>query len=301
MELEILRLIYDYSCSGKLVDLKFIDKIVDIVVTNRGLSHYVRNIKLTDKLDKDDYKVACAGYNSLNNNILVDYESVRIVLDNLTYYDCLFEGIEPIMFKNLTITQILLHELEHAYQSKQADDKFDNSIEAKLIRASLVLEQVIKNPKLLTRLLDEKVNEQEFIIYILHNRELYKKYYKMNPTERLAQIKSFKSIVKSIEPIKKYIPNLYEFNNASLWEEMIKGYQESWSEGSCPTQVYLNATRQSDMWSGFDFYSQSTDSLIKNVSKHYSLEKRLSFGLPVTNREYSSIEDYLYTTNKFNI
>lgn len=65
MELEILKLIYDYSVNGKLVDLKFIDKITEIVVSKRSLSDYVRNVQFTNKLEKNDYAVVSASYNPL--------------------------------------------------------------------------------------------------------------------------------------------------------------------------------------------------------------------------------------------
>ena len=38
------------------------------------------------------------------------------------------------MFRNLIITQTVLHELEHAYQSKISDDASKVDIESKIIR-----------------------------------------------------------------------------------------------------------------------------------------------------------------------
>lgn len=52
MELEIVKLIYDYSANGKLVDSKFIDKIIEIVVSKKSLNNYVRNVRFTNKLEK---------------------------------------------------------------------------------------------------------------------------------------------------------------------------------------------------------------------------------------------------------
>ena len=131
MELEILKLIYDYSVKGKLVDLKFIDKIIEIVVNRRSLNNYVRNITVTNTLEKQDYGVVCAAYSPLKKEMVLDYESIQNLLENSSYYDSLLNGLEQIMFKNLIITQIVFHELEHAYQFKQTDNKSDNSIESK--------------------------------------------------------------------------------------------------------------------------------------------------------------------------
>lgn len=301
MELEILKLIYNYSVNRKLVDSKFIDKIIEIVVSKKSLHNYVHNVRFTNKLEKDDYAVTCAAYNPLSMEMLIDYESIQIAMENRSYYDFLFNSLEQIMFRNLTITQYILHELEHAFQNKQADNKSDNSIEKKLINASLVLEQAMKNPRVLKALLKGEIPAQDFIIYTLQNMKLYKQYYALNPTERLAQVNYFKTIVNSIEPIKKYFPNLYEFKQASLVEEMLRGYPDSWNQGVCPTQVYLFGTRQSNVWSELDFYNQDSSQLLKNVGDRYNLSKRLSLGLPISYDEYNSLDGWLQSTNKFNI
>lgn len=85
-------------------------------------------------------------------------------MENSSYYDQLFCSLEQIMFRNFKIVQIILHELEHAFQNKQADDNFDNSIEAKLTRASFVLEQAMKNPRFLNDLLKGEIPVQDFYI-----------------------------------------------------------------------------------------------------------------------------------------
>ena len=301
MELEILKLVYDYSINGKLVDTKFVEKIIEIVVSKKSLNNYVRSVQFTDQLYKDDYRVVCAAYDLLNMRILIDYESIQIDMESRSYYDQLFHKLEQVMFKNLTITQYILHELEHAYQNKQTDNKADDSIEAKLINASFVLEQAMKNPRFLTALLNGKIPAQDFIACMIQNRELYKQYYHLNPTERLAQVNSFRTIINSIDPIKKYIPNLYEFEQASLLEEMLSGYQDSWNQGCCPTQVYLLGIGRSKVWNGFDFYSQDSSQLMKNVCEKYNLVRRLSLGLPVSYDEYTATDELLQGTNKFNI
>lgn len=302
MELEISKLIYDYSVNGKLADTKFIGKIIEIVVSKKSLNNYVRNVQFTNELEKKDYLVACASYSTLSMEILVDYESIAIAMENRSYYDQLFHSLEQIMFRNLTIAQYILHELEHAFQNKQADNKSDNSIEAKLVNASLVLEQAMKNPRVINALLKDESLAQDFIRYALQNRELYKQYYALNPIERLAQVNSFRTIVDTIEPIKKHIPNLYEFEQASLVEEMLRGYTDAWDQqGICPTQVYLVGTRQSNVWFELDFYDQNPSQLLKNASKRYNLARRLSLGIPVSCYEYDSYNEILQSTNKFNI
>ena len=97
------------------------------------------------------------------------------------------------------------------------------------------------------------------------------------------------------------LPNLYEFEQASLLEEMLSGYQYSWDQGCCPTQDYLLGIGQSNVWNGFDFYSQDSSQLMKNVCEKYNLVRRLSLGLPVSYDEYTATDELLQGTNKFNI
>ena len=299
MELEILKLIYDYSVNGRLVDVKFADQLVNLVVSKKGLNSYVRGIEFTDKLPKNDYEVACAGYDVLNMKISVDYVSMQILMENQGYYDQLFNTFEQILFRNLTITQLLLHELEHACQNKQADCKNDNSIEAKLIKVSLTSVRALKNPRVLDALSKGEMSLKDFTNYILQNRKLYKLYYSLVPTERLANVYSFKTILNLLEPIRKSIPSLYEFEQASLFEAMLSGYSTFWSQDICPTHAYLQVSRRNNMLKEFDFYSEDAGQLLDNVSAKYTLARRLSLGLPVSKIEYCSAERWLQNTNKF--
>lgn len=97
------------------------------------------------------------------------------------------------------------------------------------------------------------------------------------------------------------LPNLYEFEQASLLEEMLSGYQDSWNQGCCPTQVYLLGIGQSNVWNGLEFFSPDSSKLMKNVCDKYNLVRRLSLGLPVSYDEYTSTDELLQGTNKFNI
>ncbi len=301
MELEILKLIYDYSINGRLVDKIFINKIIEIVVKKKDLNNYIRNVYYTNSLEKNDNGVVCAAYSTIRKEMVIDFESIKIVIENKSYYDQLFHSFEQIMFRNLTITQFILHEIEHAFQNKQSDNKSDNSIETRLIKACLMIEQAIKNPNFLKGILTKEIPTHDFIVYILQSKKLYEKYYNLNPIERLAQINSFRTIVNSIEPIKQYIPNLYEFKQASLVESALEGYVDSWEQGICPTEVYLSGTRQGNVWLNMDFYDQDSSQLMKNVINKYNLVKRLSLGLPISSIEYNSCNEWLQNTNKFNV
>lgn len=301
MEYEILRLIYKYSKQNKLVDVFFIDKIVEIFVSKNGLKNYIQKVNFTNKLEKDNNGLVIATYNPFAKEILIDFESIFMTLEDMCYYNQLFNQFEQVMFQNLIITQIILHELEHALQAKKTDDKTDNSNEAKLICASYIVYKAMKNQKFVNKLAEESKLKEELTNYIKQQREIDDKYYHFIPIERLAQVNSFNIILELIKPIKDCVPNLYQFNQASLVEEMIKGYTDAWDLGICPTQVYLYASGQSNVWDSLDFYDSDSERIMKKASDKYSLEKRLTLGLPVNYQEYSKMNNWLQTTNKFNV
>ena len=302
LELRLLKLVYDYSIKRKLVDNHFIEQLLDLMISANNLGDYVKSFSVTNGLPKDETgAITVAAYRFVKKEVLIDYESINFIMDNRGIYDCLFQELEQYMFRNLLITQFLLHELEHAIQNKKANDKSDNTIDAKLIRACFELEQVLKNPNFMDGVLKNHQSIKDLTNYISYNKELYRLYYDLNPTERLAEFNSYRLIVHFLKEIQQHIPNLYEFEQASLFESVLKGYSKAWYDGACPTQLYLLRNNKDNVWQGLDFYSSDPKELMKNVQNQYPLIRRLSLGLPIEYKEYDEIDRWLRGTNKFNI
>ncbi len=299
MELEILRLIYDYSVHGKFIDANLIEQIISTIVSQRDLAQYVRNVEFIHGVDIEDDMITYASYNPFTMMIKINCDALRSSLDDKSCYDHLFDGVEQPMFKNFLITQYVLHELEHAYQNRQSQDQEDHSLETTLINASMKLEKMMRDPKILNAIQTDPNFAHDMKDYALYTKQLYQRYYVINPAERLAQIRSFRTIVTALEPIKKHVPRLYEFENASLLEELLQGYEESYDLGICPTQVYLQGNDQSEVWSQLDFYHPNEQQLRENVHRQYTLNKRLTLGLPVSPKEYELLYNHLQTTNKY--
>lgn len=282
MELEIINLVLDYSVNGIIADANFINKVIEIVVNGKSIGEYVHTVGFTDKLDNG----VLATYNFSKRRILIGYEFIPAFIEEYNRCDNLFTKLEQIMLRNLVITQIILHELEHASQNKKVDNVLDDSIETKLLRVSLTLQRIINNPNFSERLLDGSISLEEFSAFVFQNVQLSEKYYQLDPLERLAQINSFKTLLSSIYLVKDDVPNLYKFEYASLVGAMLDGYKESFKEGSCPTEVYLSKTGHEKMWREFDFYDSKFKRLLNNVSDEYSLDMRLSLGLPISKSEF---------------
>ena len=294
MEVYIFELIYDYSIKGKIVDKVFIDKLVEIVVWGKHLDYYVRKVNITDKLVANANGVIGAEYNLTSMDISIHSGSIQRILEGRSYhYNYSFNSLERIMFKNLSVAQIILHELEHAYQNKQCDMVHDDSTYSKLIQASFLLEKSINDWQILMAIINGRINEKDLSTLLSKYKSLYQQYYRVNPSERLAQIKSYKMIINLLKPIREQVPNLYKFESATLLKEKLKEYSNLWQIGICPTQKFLFGVELESIWYDLDFYNKNVKKLTKKACAKYSLEKRLALGLPISCSEYDSLKQKL--------
>ena len=300
MELELLRLAYDYSKNHKFVDKDYIDKVVEIVVSNRKLHDYVGEVSFYSEGENEDGLMEVANYGNNGNDIEVNLEAIKDTINCEDCFESLFGDFEVYLYKNLKITQFILHELEHAYQSKVSKSE-DNSVETRLIKTCLAARNAFNNPKFYESLKADNIHPFNALFFISDYYRLYKKYYQFNPIERLAQINSFRTLFRSLDPISSNTPNLYEFMKASYLEEMLSGFGDSWAEGLCPTHVYLEGTRKGDVWKSFDFYSEDNSELMKKAYEQHELRERMMLGLPIYSVEYDDVYNVLSKTNKYNI
>lgn len=298
MELEILKLVFDYSKNRRVIDTKYIEKLIEIVTKANSLNDYVKEINWRSESIETNNGMVLAGYDLQRKFITIYLNSFSISLERSDKYDYLFKGFEQFFYQNLKFTQFILHELEHANQNKLVDSNA-NDLEIKFLRASFIVTETFKNPALWTAIKKGEVSNTEVKKYILHQEELYEQFYKENPSERLAQIKSFKVINDILMHIKEYVPNLSQFEQASLLEEMLNGYSQTFDGLQGPTQIYLTGTNQESVLTGLDFFNNDTKQMHEKVRKKYNLGERLTYGLPITNTEFEQTQDMLYRSNKY--
>lgn len=301
MEIEIFKLVYEYSIKNKFVDKEFICKLLDIVVRNRKLKEYINKIDFRSNLSDDKKYITPAEYKPYTKELLIDLETIKNLIELNKRYEVLFTPFGVAMFRNLVCVQYILHEVEHAYQMKLADNIQNVSIEAVLSRVCSMMHQTLKNPKVIELLFNGQMSKDDIYKMIAKCKKEYVKYYRFNPIERLAQIKSLNTIRNTIESIKSDVPELYAFFEASVYEEILKSYRESIEQDACPTSIYLNATDHGDVWRNFEFYSPDKEELMKNVCEQYDLFQRLTYGLPVTQDKYNTSVRYVKSMNKFRI
>lgn len=298
MEAEILDLFCEYSKKGLLADEEYVKKIIKIVRRHKNLRRYVKKVESKDKFidpfDMDNKGIA--SFEHHRKSIVIYKENFAKNLKECEVFDPLFTGEEKIMYRNAVITLTVLHELDHADQKKMVCNKKDNSEEAVIIRAIGQFEVYNLSEKKLKK---GDIDTMFKFMDLLIRRRTSSRLYIFNPAEKMASVNSSQTIIDVLNPIRESYPELHEFFSAVKIEHMLTGYGEAWEAGKlCPTEVYLDATNNGDIWSDLGFSTYDYNVMLEKAQSQYSLTRRLTLGFPISPDEYDEKRDWLDTTNK---
>ena len=243
-----MKIIYDKSVCNKIIDFKDIEKIIEIIIINKNLNNYILNINVQPIRSKN-----LASYSNYSKNIIVYAGTVELMIENIEKNILVADDFEKILYQNLSILQIILHEVEHANQEKIA--YIENSLEAFIIRIS--------------HLIDKQENE---------------KLYECCPTERFAEIKSFQELLLLIDYIKNRLNELPKIIETEKSQRLLRGYHFSDNLITNPIVTYFEIDNKRELLNSFDWYSEENE----NINK-YSLDSRLFYGFPISKIEYARL------------
>lgn len=303
MTVKLLKLLFDYSRQGKIIDQDYMDKLVEIVVTEEGLDNYVRKAKIVaDELQKSNRtsdRIALAEYNSLYKMISLYANNINRILEHYEQYLPLFTPGEQLFFQNITISQIILHELEHANQERMIEEDYKKeSLETTILSLS---EKKVR-PWHIEKLLESGYPPHLIAVYLKAKESHYKENYMMAPQERLAEIKSQQQILDMLELIKDITPNLVDYEGTGKIESLLRGYREyDYDTISVPTFEYLQNPLAFEELSRFHCYQNNYDDSLKEAKKYYSLEERLTYGLSIDQKEYQYCQEVIQMSKKYNV
>ena len=266
---ELLRIVYDYSKKGKILDPNAIESIVDIVVRNRDLNDYVKriNFKKTNPLNKDN-ELMFMGYNFQNKQINVYCDSLNkfILLNNSLLYNEIYK-------LNFSLLQFILHELEHSNQHKVMD--YNNNTLSKLLKiTSGGLFNNLDINVVKDKLLSEGFTMKQIITYYEHQKKQYDEYYDLCLAERLADINSNKDLIKILESEKSKLFDVYIYFYYNWLSNYLRGYKYEMVVLTSPTISYVKKV------------SPSRLDKLKEVDVGSELENRLYYGYPVSELEF---------------
>ena len=287
---KILRLLFDYSRNYKLVDMNYIDKLIEIVVNEKELDEYIKQSKIvgadeSDGLLDDNLRYTTAAYIPYLQGIVVYENSVNEMLKKISDVSYNFSDIENLFYKNASITQVVLHEIEHANQEKIKDE--ESSLESgilKLSSMSLESRDILEN---------SNIDYISYATYLVNLRnQNYKENYKYAPFERLAEIKSYTDIVNILSLIKEYVPNLIEYEQYNVWSSSFRGFD---TYSFSPTVYYIERNAK-DISNNlyFDWYNPNNENdSMQKCKRKYSINDRLKYGLMLDKDEYNFCHDLI--------
>lgn len=212
----ILKIIYDKTINYKILDLKDIEKILELLVIEKCLNNYILNINVQQIRSNN-----LASYSTHTKKITVYIEMIEQMVRDIENNILNVNEFETTLYKNLSILQILLHETEHANQHKIAYS--DNTLEALIIRLSY----------LVTNGYDENL-------------------YEYCPEERLAEIKSFEEISILISYINKNLITLPDIVEMERLKRLLRGYHYRDSSVNIPIVDYFTFGGKKKLLDAFD-------------------------------------------------
>lgn len=301
LKTEIAQLLLEYSNST--ISEKYIERLIDTVVRKKEIQEYVREYEI----DKNNNGRTQALYNP-RTKVITLFPNSKAEKHN--YYDMIcaltLSDREYKLYTYSTISQMILHELEHANQEKI---KYrEDSLESRILRLSdfdydkipqmpkSYIEEFIKNNKDLS---DEEIALKYLNLtdeYEEKCLEEYMKIYHENyfcaPNERLAEIKSINEIIEALDLIDSEKVMNHEMINK--YESMRSGYTDTYS----PTIKYFNAQGKKEELKSFDWYSEDEEETKKLSKEIYCLQDRIKYGLPLYSNEYEKLEDDYIKTLK---
>ena len=283
MEEKLLELLYNYSKNNKLADIDFIVKVVSIVTNYKRLNDYVKKIEYNSYNKFDNSSLL--GYNFDERKIIIYDEKLNIYLNQVKANDVFIPNKEKLFYKNVEVLEALLHELEHANQSKIMEN--EKTEEAEILK----LVGVGKSRELISMELKKIGLSKKLIENLLNNKmKIYYKYYDFAPHERLAEINSHQKMSEILSPIKNFVPNIYKLENTLVLKNKLKGYTFNHKLIS-PTVLYLKEQGEENNLRNFCWYDIEDNKCLELSKRFYNSEKRIRLGLPIDNYEYNNLNN----------
>lgn len=284
MEEEILRLLYDYSISNRLVDRTFIEKVIRLYADSYQIGHYVNKIKILDINENNNNSLAGYSYNTREIIIFID-KLLEEILDNNSFN--LVPNNQLYFYKNAQILHVILHELEHANQAKIIDN--EKTLESEILKFT----GVSKSQDIISaRLRKSGFSSKSIEIFLNSKMKIYNEFYDYAPHERLAEIKSLEKTQEILSPIKKYIPKVVDIGNMKILQNYMKGYNLS-KQINSPTIYYLQKQGEYSQLEKYDWYDYYPSIALFKSKEKYCFENRIRYGLPIDSKEYNEMNKKL--------
>lgn len=273
MKENIRKLINDYSLNNKYADEYFFN-----ILFNEFMNIYKLNNTVKDfNINNDNNNFAEATYNidkkiiTINYLLLEDYikdGKVNNYSNNNLYY-----------FVNMKFLLAIMHELEHAKQLELLSTS-KNDLTNLLIKYGYSFTILEFRNSIYTKLCNYQVNN------------LYEKTYNYNPIERMANINSLFQLLSIFNKEYNLSDRVFNYFMNEMYKIIPNGYSKNiFNNIISPTEVFFKMINNQNIWKKLDFYNFNRHKMLELVTNKYTLEERLTLGLPLS---YDEIKNYSY-------
>lgn len=205
----ILKIIYDKSKVNKTLDLNDIEKILDQLIIEKQLNEYISNMKVQQIGSKN-----LASYSNYTKIITVYSNVIDLMIQNINKQLICADDLSKSLYKNLSIFQVIMHEVEHANQERIICS--DNTLESYILKLSELIDD---NPEL----------------------------YEFKTEERFAEIKSFKEILFLLTILNKKTLKINELIEVDTLQRLLRGYHYKNQKVTSPLITYFETAKKTEL------------------------------------------------------
>lgn len=284
MKQEYLEEIISLSNKDKIINKELIEKIINDIVDQECR---LNQVIFGNTSWSGNVKCSC----DINfRNILIDYNQLKKDYN---------KSKKTSLQKNLIILSYLFHEVQHLKEDSIMEKLNFESLLISYSSFDVFFYLAESKIKYINSLIDTELYKK-----IIENKQeqLYLKIYDKIPSERIANIRSYKEVIKSIYNYpgfkEKYIEDL-NFITEIYKEQYYLGYdnynkKDKYYKG--PLIDYLKFIKMSCLLDDFDFYCEDNKIFLEKCSKKFTIEERMLYGLPVTLEETDELDKKLILT-----
>lgn len=234
----VLKIVYDKSLINKLLDLNDMEKILDILVSHKCLNEYVLGMDVQYVRSNN-----IASYSNYSRRITIFVDKLNEMLNCIESSIIDNNGFESMLYKNLQLLQIIMHEVEHANQ--QMIVNMNNSFEALILKLS----------------------------FLVNNRYEYP-LYEYCPEERLAEIKSFSEILVLMQNLDFKINKVKYFFEIEKLQRQLRGYHLKNNMVNIPLKTFFEIGNKFELSKSLDFCYTSNKELIYRLIYGLNISKK---------------------------
>lgn len=254
---DILRIVYDKSLTNKILNLDDIEIVLDRLIITKQLNEYISNMKI-QQIGSNNL----ASYSNYTKIITIYSNVIDLMIQNIDKQLLFADDFSKTLYKNLSIIQVVMHEVEHANQEKMLD--YDNSLESYILKLSELIED---SPDL----------------------------YEIKPEERFAEINSYKEILSLLNILNKKSLKINELIETDNLQRLLRGYHYKNQKIESPLVTYFEKGHKPELLIPLGLNNDN-----EKVISAFDLNDRFKYGFPILIDEYATSMNRLVINTKRN-